>query len=259
MKTKGANQELLVIIYHHFCNLSKFLNSRETIKGEKFQNQNPWSIIRACSGSFVRGWAGIASKYSYANNEMRDSSKKYKCPAQPKVQLPTSKLWDGICDCLVRSDKSHSNENFTASSCGNTCDQILKENGYNNNSNSQISHKDSYTVAWYLRNFRKFWTKPWINFKYSTKAWGKLIRLWKKRWNPSQSISLWNGWRKQLLFSTIPNSLPFLNALSMEEIYAVVFTVCYVSAGHEKRKNSIDYFKCVQHAGQSPVTHHPVP
>jgi hypothetical protein len=199
----------------------------------------------ACSGSVVGGWAGITSKYSYANDDMRDSSKKYTCPQQPKVQLPPSKLWDGICDCCDGSDERPSTDNSTTSPCENTCDQILKEERLRQQQLQLDFSRGFLHRRSVLEEFSKIRNETLDQLQILDKDVGQIDMSLKETLESlSKHISSERSRRKQLLFSIIPTSLPFLNALSMEEMYEVVLAVCYVSAGHEKKhtRDAIDDF-----------------
>lgn len=199
----------------------------------------------ACSGSVAGGWAGITSKYSYANDDMRDSTKKYTCPHQPKLQLPPSKLGDGICDCCDGSDELRSIANSTSSPCENKCDQVLKEERLR----QQQLQLDFTQGFLHRRSVLEEFSKIRIETLGQLQKLDNDIRqidtsLKETMENLSKNISSERSRRKQLLFSIIPSSLPFLNTLSMEEMYEVVLALCYVSAGHEKKhtRNPVEDF-----------------
>lgn len=74
-------------------------------------------LTGACSGSTSGGWAGIPPE----NPEM---DKVFICPQQLDLQIPLSRVRDGICDCCDGSDES--SDHVKESHCHDVCDELFK-------------------------------------------------------------------------------------------------------------------------------------
>jgi len=64
----------------------------------------------ACSGSTIGGWPGIS--------EQMDRSPTFECPQQTTLQLPLSRLNDGVCDCCDGADE-------IGGICDDNCEEVL--------------------------------------------------------------------------------------------------------------------------------------
>lgn len=183
----------------------------------------------ACSGSVVGGWAGITSKYYYAN-DMKDNVK-YTCPQQPKIKLPPSKIWDGICDCCDGSDELRTTTT-TTSPCKNICEEVLKEERLQQE-RLQLEFTQGYMLRRSsLEEFSKIRNETLAQLEILENQMRQIdLSLRETSDLLSQHLASERARKQQQLFST---TLPFLNALSMEEMYELMVAVCYVAAGHEK-------------------------
>jgi hypothetical protein len=85
----------------------------------------------ACSGSMDGMWAGIPPPSSSGDNAV---VKKFVCPQQPSLQIPPSRINDGICDCCDGADEQQPSSSLSShhhsqqqyyNPCPNVCDTIL--------------------------------------------------------------------------------------------------------------------------------------
>jgi len=68
-------------------------------------------------------WTGIPPKHHSTDHDASKPSAYFVCPQQPSLQLPLSRVNDGICDCCDGADERDS----ATTTCSDICDVVLAE------------------------------------------------------------------------------------------------------------------------------------
>ncbi|KAL9184139.1 hypothetical protein ACHAXT_002225, partial [Thalassiosira profunda] len=77
----------------------------------------------ACAGAMDGMWAGIPPKRHSSDYDAARLPQHFGCPQQPNLQLPLSRVDDGICDCCDGADESSS----SSVKCEDNCEALLAE------------------------------------------------------------------------------------------------------------------------------------